>query len=99
MTVINKLNQTLEMLKACETSCKTFSMDTDDPTAKQMYNQIAQQVKTSSDLLQNRINYVMSEEPQYNQSHQQQQIQMMQQAQNNQNQPKTPNNNTTKTVR
>ncbi|HYE09956.1 MAG TPA: DUF1657 domain-containing protein, partial [Patescibacteria group bacterium] len=36
MTVISKLNQTLEMLKACESNCKTFSMDTDDANAKQM---------------------------------------------------------------
>jgi hypothetical protein len=86
MTVISKLNQTLEMLKACESNFKTFSMDTDDANAKQMYNQIAQQVKTSVDLLQSRINYVTAEEPQYNQNQQQQQIQMMQQVQNQQQQ-------------
>ncbi|MDF2521145.1 MAG: hypothetical protein K0R84_1773 [Clostridia bacterium] len=96
MTVINKLTQTLEMLKMCESNCKTFSMDTDDPNAKQLYNQIAQQVKNCSDLMQSRVNYVMSEEPQYNQSSQQRQIQMMQQAQSQQQTPnnQNPNNQT-----
>ncbi|TDT58465.1 DUF1657 domain-containing protein [Fonticella tunisiensis] len=84
MTVINKLNQTLEMLKSSESNCRTFSMDTDDQNAKQMFNQIADTIKQAEDMLQNRINYVMSEEPQYqpqaqqNQAKQQQNLQALQ---------------------
>ncbi len=65
MTVINKLNQTMEMLKSTESNCKTFSMDTDDPNAKQMFNQMAENIKVCENMLQSRINFVMSEEPQY----------------------------------
>ncbi|EJP6471711.1 DUF1657 domain-containing protein [Clostridium sp. FAM 1755] len=89
MTVINKLNQTMEMLKSTESNCRTFSMDTDDPNAKQMFNQIAENVKMCENMLQSRINYVMSEEPQYQPEQQQQQIQQqiqMQEQQQQQNQ-------------
>ncbi|SKC50010.1 DUF1657 domain-containing protein [Maledivibacter halophilus] len=84
MTVVNKLNQTLEMLKMVEANCNTFSMDTDDPNAKSMFKQIAQNVKTSSEMLQSRVNFIMSEEPQYRPNNQAQQMQNMQQQQQNQ---------------
>lgn len=71
MTVINKLNQTMEALKGTESNCKTFSMDTDDPNAKQMFNQIAENMKMCENMLQSRINFVMSEEPQYQPEEQQ----------------------------
>ncbi|AJD30797.1 MULTISPECIES: DUF1657 domain-containing protein [Clostridium] len=89
MTVINKLNQTMEMLKSTESNCKTFSMDTDDPNAKQMFNQMAENIKVCENMLQSRINFVMSEEPQYQPEQQQQQIQQeiqMQQQQQDQQQ-------------
>ncbi|MHB9943069.1 hypothetical protein CF065_15940 [Clostridium sporogenes] len=89
MTVINKLNQTMEMLKSTESNCKTFSMDTDDPNAKQMFNQMAENMKVCENMLQSRINFVMSEEPQYQAEQQQQQIQQeiqMQQQQQDQQQ-------------
>lgn len=65
MTVINKLTQTLEMLKSCESNCNTFSMDTNDQNAKQMYKQLAQNLKQCSDMLQDRVNYVVNQEPEY----------------------------------
>jgi dihydrofolate reductase len=65
MTVINKLNQTLEMLKSCESNCNTFSMDTDDVNAKQLYTTLGENIKKCTDSLQSRINYVTSQEPQY----------------------------------
>lgn len=89
MTVISKLNQTMEMLKSTESNCKTFSMDTDDPNAKQMFNQMAENMKVCENMLQSRINFVMSEEPQYQPEQQQQQIQQeiqMQQQQQDQQQ-------------
>ena len=89
MTVINKLNHTMEMLKSTESNCKTFSMDTDDPNAKQMFNQMAENMKMCENMLQSRINFVMSEEPQYQPEQQQQQIQQeiqMQQQQQDQQQ-------------
>ncbi|APH15809.1 hypothetical protein NPD5_675 [Clostridium sporogenes] len=89
MTVISKLNQTMEMLKSTESNCRTFSMDTDDPNAKQMFNQMAENMKMCEGMLQSRINFVMSEEPQYQPEQQQQQIQQeiqMQQQQQDQQQ-------------
>lgn len=86
MTVINKLNQTLEMLKSSESNCKTFSMDTDDPNAKSLFNKIAQNISLCEDMLQSRINYVMNEEPQYKPEAIDQQVQQQIQAQQNQQQ-------------
>jgi len=81
MTVINKLNQTLEMIKMSEANCKTFSMDTDDQNAKQMFKQLSQQLQQCEQLLQSRINFVISQEPQY----QQQQPKPMMNTMNNNN--------------
>jgi len=89
MTVVNKVKQTLDMLKMAEANCNTFSMDTDDQNAKSMYNQIAQNLKSDCQMLESRLNYIMSEEPQYRQSmqqNQQQSMQNMQQDQQQQNQ-------------
>ena len=67
MTTINKLSKTLEMVKTAESNCKTFSMDTNDQNAKQMYKQIAQHLKQCEGMLQSRVNFAMSQEPQYSQ--------------------------------
>lgn len=67
MTVINKLNQTLQMLKSCEANCNTFAMDTNDQNAKQMYQKLAQDLKMCTQMLENRITYVANQEPQYKQ--------------------------------
>ncbi|MBV7276132.1 DUF1657 domain-containing protein [Clostridium thailandense] len=74
MTVINKLNQTLEMLKSCESNCNTFSMDTDDLNAKQLYTKLGEQLKQCTDMLQSRITYVIDQEPQYQPQNQQRQV-------------------------
>lgn len=86
MTVISKLNETMEMLKSTESNCRTFSLDTDDPNAKQLFSQIAENVKVCENMLQSRINFVMSEEPQYQPQQQQQQIQQQIQMQQQQQQ-------------
>lgn len=86
MTVVNKIQQTLEMLKMAEANCNTFSMDTDDQNAKSLYKQIAQNLKNDCQMLQSRLNFVMSEEPQYRQNMQPQQNQNMQNMQQNQQQ-------------
>ncbi|ABK61506.1 MULTISPECIES: DUF1657 domain-containing protein [Clostridium] len=68
MTVINKLNQTMALLKSAESNFLTFSLDTQDPNAKQMYTQIADSLNQSINTFQSRINFVMSEEPSYQSS-------------------------------
>lgn len=67
MTVINKLSQTLEMLKSCESNCSTFAMDTNDENAKQMYQKLAKDLKMCAQTLENRVTYVANQEPQYKQ--------------------------------
>ncbi len=54
-----------------------------------MFNQMAENIKVCENMLQSRINFVMSEEPQYQPEQQQQQIQQeiqMQQQQQDQQQ-------------
>jgi len=85
MTVINKLNQTLEMMNMVKSNFSTFSMDTDDQTAKQMYKQLAQNIDEDIKTFQSRVNFVMSEEPQYSQGQQPKQAQQMQKMENQQN--------------
>ncbi|MDP4144886.1 MAG: DUF1657 domain-containing protein [Bacillota bacterium] len=82
MTVINKLEQTLEMIKSSESNCKTFSMDTDDPNAKQLFTQVADTLKQCENMLQSRVNYVVSQEPQYQPQQQQKQVVSQQEQQN-----------------
>lgn len=65
MTVINKLNQTLELLKSAESSFRTFALDTQDNNAKQMYSELADTTLQSINSLKSRIHFIMSEEPQY----------------------------------
>jgi hypothetical protein len=81
MTVINKLNQTLESIKSAESQCRTFSMDTDDPNAKLVFIQIADSLKSCEQMLQNRVNYVERQEPQYSPENVKQQIQQQAQQQ------------------
>lgn len=86
MTVINKLSQTLETIKGAESECRMFSMDTDDPNAKLLFIQVADNLKTCESMLQNRVNYVQGQEPQYNPQNIQKQIQQQAQMQNQQQQ-------------
>jgi hypothetical protein len=62
------------MLKSCESNCNTFSMDTDDLNAKQLYTKLGEDIKQCTDSLQSRINYVISEEPQYQPEEQKAQV-------------------------
>ncbi|WP_053956012.1 DUF1657 domain-containing protein [Inediibacterium massiliense] len=67
MTTINKLEQTLASAKGLAADLKTFSLDTDDQQAKQMFNQLSTTMENAVQTIQSRVNYVKTEEPQYNQ--------------------------------
>ncbi|MCT4618169.1 MAG: DUF1657 domain-containing protein [Marinisporobacter sp.] len=67
MTTINKLEQALAGAKGLSAQFKTFSMDTDDQQAKQMFNQLATTLENAAQTLEGRVNFVKNEEPQYNQ--------------------------------
>lgn len=66
MTTVNKLEQALVSAKSLAADLKTFSMDTNDQNAKQMFNILSTNAENMAQMLQNRINFVKSEEPQYN---------------------------------
>ncbi|MBS4534628.1 DUF1657 domain-containing protein [Clostridium sp. D2Q-14] len=67
MSIINKLEQALASTKGLAADMKTFSMDTDNQEAKQMFSQLATNAENMSQMLQSRVDFVKSEEPQYNQ--------------------------------
>jgi hypothetical protein len=78
LTTINKLEKALASAKGLSADLKTFSQDTQDQQAKQMFSQLSTQMDNIYQTLQARVNYVKSEEPQY-----QQEAQGMTQRQNN----------------
>jgi len=67
MTTANKLEQALASAKGLSADLKTFSLDTNDKNAKQMFNMLSTNADNMCQMLQNRLNFVKSEEPQYNQ--------------------------------
>ena len=65
MTVGDKLNMTLSMLKTAEGNIQSFSMDTKDPSAQKMFTDMSNKLNQICQDLQSRISYVEKEEPQY----------------------------------
>lgn len=66
MTVGNKLHQCLNQLESAASSLKTFALDTQNQSAKQLYSQLAQTLESQVMApLRNRVNQVEAEEPQY----------------------------------
>jgi len=67
MTTVNKLEKALADAKGLAADLKTFSMDTNNQNAKQMFNMLSTNADNIAQMLQSRVNYVKNEEPQYNQ--------------------------------
>ncbi|MCT4594443.1 MAG: DUF1657 domain-containing protein [Anaeromicrobium sp.] len=67
MTTINKLEQALAGAKGLAAQLKTFSLDTDNQEAKTMFNELSSTMESTVQQLENRVEFVKSEEPQYNQ--------------------------------
>ncbi|KEJ03986.1 DUF1657 domain-containing protein [Clostridium botulinum] len=61
-----KLETALSGAKGLAADMKTFSLDTDDQEAKQMFNQLANTMEGVQQTLQSRLDFVKQEEPQYN---------------------------------
>ncbi len=81
MTTLNKLEQALTSAKGLQSDLKTFSLDTEDQQAQQMFNQLSTSLDNTVQLLQSRMDFVTSEEPQYLQES----MGLQKQPQNNQN--------------
>ncbi len=70
MSTINKLEQALAGAQSLASQMKTFSMDTDNQEAKQMFQQLATNADNMVQTIQSRVNFVKEEEPQYNNNQQ-----------------------------
>jgi len=66
VTVMNKLETALASAKGLAADLKTFSLDTDDQSAKQMFNMLSSNAENMAQMIENRVNHLKSEEPQYN---------------------------------
>lgn len=67
MTVGTQVKQALSGLKSAQASFETFALATDNQSAKQLYQQAAQQTQAVLDSLEPRLQEIQAEEPQYNQ--------------------------------
>jgi hypothetical protein len=67
MTVGAQVKQTLAGLKSAQASLETFALGTDNPQAKQLYQQAAQQTQAVVDSITPRLLEIEQEEPQYKQ--------------------------------
>ncbi|MBP1930304.1 DUF1657 domain-containing protein [Ammoniphilus resinae] len=67
MTVGSKMQQALASAEGLKADLKTFSLDTQDQQAKQMYSQLATTMENVVNTLQARVTYVEQQEPQYKQ--------------------------------
>ncbi|MCK8827384.1 DUF1657 domain-containing protein [Natroniella acetigena] len=86
MTVGDNLHQALTGLETAKSTLEGFSQDTNDELAQDMYTQCAQQIEQVANQLEERVNYVENEEPQYKQKQQMQNQQGQQGQQDQQNQ-------------
>ncbi|MBC5628209.1 DUF1657 domain-containing protein [Clostridium sp. NSJ-6] len=60
-----KLETALASAKGLAADMKTFSLDTDNQEAKQMFNQLASTMEDVEQQIKSRLDFVKKEEPQY----------------------------------
>lgn len=65
MTVGTKMHQTLASLESVTANMKTFALETEDKSAKQMFSQYVQQLESMCQGLSARCDYIEQQEPQY----------------------------------
>ena len=65
MPTNTKLEKALASAKGLSADLKTFSQDTDDQQAKQMFNMLSTNVDNVAQTIQSRLDFVKQEEPQY----------------------------------
>lgn len=64
MTVKNKLETALASAKGLAADLKTFSLDTDDQNAKQMFETLSTDAESMAQMIENRFNYLSGVTPQ-----------------------------------
>lgn len=67
MTVGTQMQQTIASCESACASLKSFALETQDQNVKQMFQQLSEQQQTIVDQLNNRLQYIQQEEPQYKQ--------------------------------
>ncbi len=65
MTVGTKMHQTLASLEGAAADLKTYALETQDQSAKKMFNDLNRQLENICQSLRGRVNYTEKEEPQY----------------------------------
>lgn len=65
MTVGTQMQQAIASCQSVLASLNSFSLETQDQNAKQMFKSLAQQQQTILDNLNSRLQFIQSEEPQY----------------------------------
>ena len=65
MTIGKSLKTTLSSLKSVQADLESFALETENPAAKDMFNQFANQAKTMAEGLQSRVMEIENQESQY----------------------------------
>ncbi|KGK89580.1 DUF1657 domain-containing protein [Clostridium sp. HMP27] len=67
MTVGTQMQQAIAGIQSASATMKTFALETEDTQAKKDFQNIAQDLDTALQTLQQRQQYIQQQEPQYNQ--------------------------------
>lgn len=67
MTVGTQMQQAIAGIQSASASMKTFALETQDKNAQKQFQQIANQLDSSLNYLQERQQYIEKQEPQYKQ--------------------------------
>jgi broad specificity polyphosphatase/5'/3'-nucleotidase SurE len=67
MTVGTQLQQAIAGVQSAAASMKSFALETQDSQAKKTFEQLAQELDSAVNTLQQRQQYVQQQEPQYKQ--------------------------------
>lgn len=65
MTVATQVKQTIAGLRSAQASFEQFALQTENPQAKQLYTNAAEQTKTILQSVESRMQQIEQEEPQY----------------------------------
>jgi len=65
VTIGSKMHHTLASLEGAAADLQTFAMETQDQSAKKMFNDLNRQLEDIVQALKGRVNYIESQEPQY----------------------------------
>lgn len=65
MTVGMKMHQSIASCESLVADMKTFALETQDPQAKQMFNNLASTFESCASQIRGRTNYIERQEPQY----------------------------------